>query len=101
MCVSLELVRPETRPSQELAQLHTKPGTVLAIKGKKPLAALDMLAERLDGCPSKRAKWRDEARVAAVLGSCPRSTESHSSGVRHWLRYIKIVYGTAEQEQRA
>ena len=74
---------------------------VLAIKGKKPLAALDMLAERLGNCPAKRAKWRDEARVAAVLGSCPRSTESHSSGVRHWLRYIKIVYGADEQERRS
>ena len=99
--MSIELVRSEARHSQELAQLHTRPGTVLAIKGKKLLAALDMLAERLDECPSKRAKWRDEARVAAVLGSCPRSTESHSSGVRHWLRYIKVVYGAAEQEKRA
>ena len=71
-------VRFEAKPLQELLQLHTRPGTVLAIKGKKPLAALDMLAERLENCPAKRAKWRDEARVAAVLGSCPRSTESHS-----------------------
>ena len=35
------------------------------------------------------------------MGSCPRPADSHRAGVRHWTRYIRIVYGDDEAELRA
>lgn len=106
---------------QEIAELQNRPSTILDIKGKRPVVALQDLEETLGNCPHKRAKWREEARVAAIMGSCPRSKESLASGVhphcvdmrtyvsikvclsgvRHWIRYIKIIYGENDAERQA
>ena len=61
-------------------QLGSRPTSLLDIKGVRPLAALELLAEKLQGCPAKRARWREDARVAAIMGSCPRSLNSLGAG---------------------
>ena len=43
-----------------------------------------------------KAAWRQEARVAAVLGSCPRTLKSTRSGLNHWIDFIELTYGVAE-----
>lgn len=95
------VLRSCIRPTTAASSLHEKPTLVLEIEGKKPLTALNILHKELGGSPTKQARWRDEARVAAVMGSCPRSKDSHASGVKHWIRYIGIVYGQREQERHA
>ena len=40
-----------------------------------------------------KAVWRQEARVAAILGSCPRTLKSTRSGLNHWIDFIKLAYG--------
>lgn len=62
------------------SELHAKPTQVLPVKGARPLQALQILAQRMQGDPAKQAQWREEARVAAVMGSCPRSKDSFRSG---------------------
>ena len=47
-----------------------------------------------------KAQWRHEARVAAVLGSCPRSVASLKSGFRNWVKYICYTYPEEESCQR-
>ena len=37
--------------------------------------------------------WRQEARVAAILGSCPRTLKSTRSGLNHWIKFIELTYG--------
>ena len=43
-----------------------------------------------------KAAWRAEARVAAVLGSCPRTLKSTRSGLNHWIKFIELTYSVAE-----
>jgi len=100
-----------------------QPTTVLNVKGTTPLGALRMLKRDLQDDPSARDAWRGKAKVAAILGSFPRSTESFKSGklklglvcvtigarlpsiigagLRHWLEYIEVVYGAALAEVKA
>ena len=47
-----------------------------------------------------KAKWRHEARVSAVLGSCPRSMQSMKCGFRHWVDYICLTYPEVECARR-
>jgi hypothetical protein len=68
-------------PLEAISRIHATSGTVLEIKNTKPCAALRVLAEKIGGSQENRNKWRDEARVAAVMGSCPRSKASHDSGM--------------------
>ena len=87
---------------------------VLDVKGVKPLEALKLLRSALADDPNVQEAWRSKARVAAVLGSCPRSLASLKSGawvarcwaagflvralragIRHWIQYIEVVHGTA------
>ena len=64
--------------------------SVLDVSGATPLAALALLKANM---PTDRVAWRKKARVAAVLGSCPRSQSSYKSGVKHWVEFIKITHG--------
>ena len=106
-----------SKPLEEISRIHAMPGLVLDVKDTKPTAALKVLADRLQACPAKKAKWRDEARVAAIVGSCPRSKDSHcsgssvstyatvltaclDSGIKHWVIYIGIAYSGAEEQAK-
>ena len=63
--------------------------------GVAPNAALKILAERLRVGNNKR-KWVAEARVTAVLGSCPHTLQSLQSGVNNYLSYCEIALGSRE-----
>jgi hypothetical protein len=43
-----------------------------------------------------KAAWRHEARVAAVLDSCPRTLKCTRCGLRHWIEFIELSYCAAE-----
>ena len=81
-CMVLVVVRCAKTSVEEISRIHASSGTVLHIKNTKPCAALRVLAAQLGGSEENRRKWRDEARVAAIMGSCPRSKASHDSGKR-------------------
>ena len=56
-----------------------------------------LLVRDIMPCDSKgKAAWRAEARVAAVLGSCPRTLKSTRSGLNHWIKFIELTYSAAE-----
>ena len=74
-------------------ELEHVPTTLLCIQNARPLVALEMLRECLPGDQAGLADWRRMARVAAVMGSCPRSKSSFKSGLRHWITYIEITHG--------
>ena len=81
-------------PSVKRALELTAEPLIFDISGAKPLAALDLLEAHMPQDPVQRAAWRSKARVAAVMGSCPRSHASFKSGVKHWTRFIKITHGS-------
>ena len=47
-----------------------------------------------------KAAWRQKARVAAVLGSCPRSLKSTRSGLCNWIKFIEATYGETEAKAK-
>ena len=82
-------------------ELTAAPALVIDFAGAKPLAALALLEASMPDDPEQRAAWRSKARVAAVLGSCPKSLASFKSGVKHWTKYIMITHGNSAAERVA
>ena len=95
------LVQCRLSAHERLEMLVDKPTQVLDIKGIKPLRALQMLRENLRGDADRQELWLANARVASVMGSCPRSKANFRSGVRHWLEFVEITHGAARLEQFA
>lgn len=112
--------RPIKPRLDSVAELHEKPTLTLNIKGVGPLKALQLLANKIQNVPSKMAQWRDEAAVAAIMGSCPRSKDSFrsgeqmlscscavwcalcvSAGIGHWIRFVEVIHGVKSAESRA
>ncbi len=63
------------------------PSVLVDVAGATPLHALKRLRSSLSGnSPVELEAWRAKARVAAVMGSCPRSHHSFISGLWHDLR---------------
>jgi len=87
--------------SRWVSQLSEAPTTVLSIANSRPSEALELLRANLQQDPAYLAVWRQRARTAAVLGSCPRSKDSFRSGVKHWIKYIAITHGEKEAEKVA
>lgn len=81
--------------------IHDKPTQVLNIKGIKPLKALEMLREDLRGDASRQSAWLADARVAAIMGSCPRSKDSFRSGLKHWLKFVESTRGAEDMGRDA
>ena len=104
------------RPRIEQAlSLASMPTLLLNVCSARPLEALELLDRNLPRDEASLREWRHSARVAAVMGSCPRSKESFKSGsccshacavmlrmgmllsvvsgVRHWMRYIEVTHG--------
>ena len=98
-CVSLCFrKRNRAGPSQaslrgQVESLGGHKTTLLDVAGIRPNQALDLLERSLPDDEGARESWRARARVAAVMGSCPRSLKSFKSGLKHWLRFIAITYG--------
>ena len=84
-----------------VASLCSAQTTLLRVSNARPMEALDMLERNLPRDPMARKEWTVCAHVAAVMGSCPRSLASFKSGLRHWLRYIEIMYGRDSLEASA
>lgn len=79
--------------SSVAASLAARPTTVVDVVGVKPLAALERLRCSLPADPEARLRWRDQAKVAAVMGSCPRSHASFRSGLRSWFEFVELIHG--------
>ena len=95
------------------------PTLVLNVQRTRPLEALELLKKNLPCDEAGLAQWRHWARVAAVMGSCPRSIESFKSGtyqaccmraahgfpvcigLRHWIRYVEITHGEKQADEVA
>ena len=86
---------------EHVASLCSAQTTLLSIQSAKPLDALDLLERNLPRDPKLRKMWTAQARVAAVMGSCLRSLASFKSGLKHWLRYIEILYGRESMDGAA
>ena len=66
------------------------------VSGLGPTAAIEKLKESMPSDSAAHARWLSEARVAAILGSCPRSRESFRSGLRNYIRFAKVAFGGGE-----
>ncbi len=103
---------------EKALDLDRVPTLLLNVRQAKPLEALELLRNNLPDDPARLAEWRQTARVAAVLGSCPRSLQSFKSGqcpnmhgrapgflqragLRHWIMYIEVVYGKENADKAA
>jgi len=75
--------------------------TLLNVANFRPLEALELLNRNLPADSEARARWRDTARVSAVMGSCPRSIACFKSGLKHWLRFIEVIHGEVNIEEAA
>ena len=112
----VEVKRPRL---QELQELCEKPTTIMNVRNTRPQQALDALREALPNDEPSKALWRQQARLAVVLGSCPRSLAGLKSGswllgtwssfacssalrgLRHWLPFLDIAYGRDQAKARA
>ena len=65
---------------------------VLCVKNKGPRAVIDELAKSF---PNDRARecWIEEARLAAIVGSCARSKRETKCGMRCWIAFARSVLG--------
>ena len=76
------------------SSLHSAQTTVLQVGGATPAQALSLLRGKLQGGGAGAAShWRQQALLAGILGSCPKTKASLHSGLMHWLEYIDIVHG--------
>ena len=92
---------PRLALQQRVDRIVEQPTQVLDIKGVKPLKAVEMLRETLQGDPQKQEVWRAKARVASILGSCPRSKASFRSGIKHWIQFIEATRGAENMNRHA
>ena len=65
---------------------------ILCVKGKGPREAMRDLAAILTN-DKARADWKEAARLAAIVGSCPKSMREASSGMRAWICFARNVLG--------
>ena len=99
---------------RSILQVGVAATNALDVKGIKPAGALRRLRSQL-ASSDDRVAWRKKARVAAIMGSFPKSEASyksgawqharpharkhlcmHCKGVRHWMDYSAIVHGSED-----
>ena len=74
---------------------------MINVRNTKPTHALARLRDQIPDDVTARAEWRKRARIAAVVGSCPRSLNSLASGIAHWQKYIAIAHGSVDADRMA
>ena len=80
--------------SQALAKaLDDAPKQVPEIKAAAPRESLQQLRAALRDKPEERRLWAQKAKIAAILGACPKSHKSMISGLRHWCEFVAVAYG--------
>ena len=60
--------------------LTNAPTIMLDVGGTRPREALQKMREALPADRAGRKAWATRARIAAVMGSCPKSHDSFQSG---------------------
>ena len=73
---------------------------IMTTNGEGPRKVLKRLGGQLQ-TNEEREAWRKKSRVAAILGSCPRSRPSVKSGCGSWLEYVVTVHGADATEDMA
>jgi hypothetical protein len=79
-----------TLTEQALSLIHT-PSVGLAVNGCGPAAALIALDHAVPLGAELWKDWMQNARIDAVLGSCPLSRNSFRSGLRNWIKFVQIA----------
>ena len=80
----------------EALALADAPPLLLDVTGKGPNDAIRLLKESLPCDMRERILWQRRARVAAVLGSCPKTRSSFRSGIRNWVNFIGALHRSYE-----
>jgi hypothetical protein len=91
----LKAVQPNSaRSSSEpvMDVMASAKSDVLCVKNKGPRAVIDELAKSF---PTDHARecWIEEARLAAIIGSCARSKRETKCGMRCWIAFARSVLG--------
>lgn len=73
--------------------LDDAPKQVAEIGAATPRESLQQLKVALCGKPEERRLWAERAKIAAILGACPKSQKSLISGLRHWCEFVAVAYG--------
>ena len=76
----------------DLSGLQAKPAAVDESGGRGPRAALKELQQVMPR-ENDRKLWVEQARVEAVLGSCPRSLKSLRSGLSAYIAFVGKTAG--------
>ena len=63
----------------------------LDVTGRGPGAALRMLEGAIPLDAASRHMWMENARIDAILGSCPKTRESFKSGLRNWIKFVEVA----------
>ena len=77
---------------QALEIVDTARTTIVCVRGKGPSKAMRELAVNLNS-DQARAHWAEAARLAAIVGSCPKSIREAKSGMRTWIWFARHVLG--------
>ena len=78
--------------SKALVALDT-PQFFADISGLTPCVATRYLRETMPMDAQGRLEWCRQAKIAAILGSCPKSRKSFASGIKHWISFAEQVLG--------
>ena len=82
-----------------VASLDCPGNAALDVRGVGPQSALKRLKSSVDlATPEKRSNWVEQARVSALLGSCPRSIASVKSGLRCYMNFARAALGLTGNE---
>ncbi len=109
----LVFVRHSDLAEQALA-LCEAPQLMVDVTGCGPNAALQLLRQTLPSDASSRLEWCRRAKIAAIVGSCPKSRDSFRSGppfactilrhglasrlsgIRNWISFAEVALGGAQ-----
>ena len=77
--------------AKQAVELVRKPTVVLDVTGSRPSQALNVLHQALPQDATRHKRWIADARIAAVLGSCPKSHASFVSGLCCGTCRVEVV----------
>ena len=83
----------------QIFDLASAPTSILDVGGATPTEAIRRLKRVLPVSEAERTEWAKRARIAAVMGSCPRSRASFKSGGFGNARVFLFVASCASRSQ--
>ena len=95
---------------ERILEIADAPQTLLDVARKGPGKALGILKDILQQSgPQSRMTWLENTKLAAIVGSCPKSMDSFKrstlhtccalhhpscpSGVKHWVQFVEAASG--------